>query len=86
MENYDSSGPNGEEDEGQQSEEEPGGTAAHLVAGLGYAEGSKEGSRKGLKKSHSLMVRGCIPGVRFSALQLEMMGLRVKNPGRERNI
>jgi hypothetical protein len=71
MENYDSSRSDGEEDKGQETEEEPGGTAAHLVAGLGYAEGSKEGSRKGLEKSHSLMVRGCIPGVRFSTLRPE---------------
>jgi hypothetical protein len=60
VENNDSCRPDGDENEGQQSEQEPDSLAAHLVAWLGDAEGSKEGGRKSLKESHALMVRGCI--------------------------
>jgi hypothetical protein len=58
VENYDGRCPDRDENEGQKAEEEPDSPAPHLVAWLGDAEGSKEGSRKGLKESHALMVRG----------------------------
>ncbi len=58
MKHYDSQGSNRDQDEGKEAEEEPGGAAPGLVAGLGDAEGSKEGRGKRLKESHGLMVRG----------------------------
>jgi hypothetical protein len=61
VENNDSCGSDGDEDESQKAEQKPDSLAAHLVARLGDAEGSKEGSRQGLKESHALMVRGCVP-------------------------
>jgi len=58
MENYDSRGADGGENEGQEAEKEPDGAAAGLIARLGDAEGSEKGSREGLKEVHGVMVRG----------------------------
>lgn len=60
VENYDSCGSDGDENQSEKSEQEPDSLATHLVAWLGDAEGSKEGGRQGLKESHVLMVLGCI--------------------------
>ncbi len=62
MENYDSRGSDGEDDESQKSKEEPDGAAEGLGAGLGNAEGSKERGCEGFQELHDLMVRGWIGG------------------------
>jgi hypothetical protein len=85
VENNDSCRSDGDENEGQQSEQEPDSLAAHLVAWLGDAEGSKEGGRKSLKESHALMVRVALRGVVIWRVTPQSVIL-VKNPGRRRNI
>ena len=91
MENYDAAGTDCQHNQGDQPEQEPGGAAAHLVAGLGDAEGSEEGGRKGLKESHVSMVRG---GMRLNprrcafswGASLRAARRSVKNPWLEGNI
>ena len=48
-ENYEGYRSEDEDHQGQKGEEKPDGPAEHLVAGLSDAEGSKEGSREGLR-------------------------------------
>jgi hypothetical protein len=56
--NYDSHGSDTDHDEAKEAKKEPGGAAPSLVAGLGDAEGTEEGSGERLKELHGLMVRG----------------------------
>ena len=63
MQNYDSRGSKSEHDYSQKSKEKPDSPAEGLIAGLGDAEGSKEGGCEGFQDSHGLMVLGWIPEV-----------------------
>jgi hypothetical protein len=63
VQNYANGGTDCEHNQGKETKEKPGGAATGLVAGLGDAEGSKEGGCKCLKELHESMVRGAY-GVR----------------------
>jgi hypothetical protein len=57
VENYDSRGSDSEHYKGQKPKKEPDGATEGSVAGLGDAEGSKEGGCEGFQESHTWMVR-----------------------------
>jgi hypothetical protein len=57
VENYDSRGSNSEHYKGQKPKKEPDGATEGSVAGLGDAEGPKEGGCEGFQESHTWMVR-----------------------------
>ncbi len=58
VKHYDSEGSDGYEKEAEEAKKEPSGAAPGLVAGLGDAEGPKEGRGERLEELHGLMVRG----------------------------
>ena len=81
VENYDSCCSNSDHKDAKKSKKEPDSATEGLIAGLGDAEGSKEGGCEGFQESHSLMVRGwCTGGADLRCCM--GIGGRLKNPQR----
>lgn len=85
MEKDGSGGEKDGQDEGDHSQNEPGGSAAVLWGGFGDAEGSEKGIGEGFEKTHRLRIRRVLGGWGRAAGNAKETG-RKKNPERAERI